>query len=178
MTKWILAMVAVFSVSSLAATAVEDIDFQKALFGPDKTLHLKKSKGPKWGEKLVDAMLEQWEQDDDWNNLFDDGLNHVAVEDCWPKKSERNGGDVDDANIEEWPELDGEFYSIKRSPSGKSIAYLVAPTATYQVVYTIYNGPDKDDTFIEKSCTVGYGESYIYKNTKDKSVQFLQKVEF
>lgn len=173
MTKWILALVAVFSVSSLAAPAVEDINFQEALFGPDRTLHLKKSKGPQWGEALVDAMLEQWEQDVDWNNLFDDGMNHDAIEQCWPEDK-----NVDDANIDEWPELGGEFYSIKRTPSGRSIAYLVEPTATYQITYTVYNGPDKEDTYQEISCTVGYGESYIYKNTKDKSVQFLQKVAF
>lgn len=173
MTKWVLALVAVFSVTSLAAPAVEDINFQEALFGPNKTLHLKKSKGPKWGEALIDAMLEQWEQDDDWNNLFDDGMNHDAIEQCWPEDV-----NVDDAEISEWPDLGGDFYSIKRTPSGKSIAYLVSPTATYGVKYWIYNGPDKDYSFVEVKCTVDYGTSYIYKNTTDKSVQFLQTVNF
>ena len=137
-------------------------------------LIIKDSRGPRHGDEIAADAIYQWEKYDDFYNLFDDGMNHDAREQCEPEAYQLWEAEV---VYEEDPALSVRFESIKKTESGRTIAYRVMPQASYKVAYEYYL--TKDDYKARKLtketviCTVDYSQYFYYENTKDKTIKFL-----
>jgi hypothetical protein len=140
---------------------------------------ISKSRGPSYKDAISVHALEYWENNEDFNNLFDDGMNHHALDQCDLKEAYS----ILDMEIayDEWPELSVRFKSIKKTKGSRTFAYMVIPVATYTINFLYYKtrSDDENDKLSEKevTCPVEYSEYYYYENTKDKSVKLIGTTE-
>jgi len=174
MNKFLLVPLLIFLSQSGFSYTAEQLNSDS-----DLNLIISSSRGPGHKADLESHALEYWENNEDFYNLFDDGMNHHAYEQCGLDSIY----DILDEEIDhsDWPELSVNFKSVKLSKGSRTIVYIVTPVATFDITTRYYKTrKDYENDVVstkEVSCSVEYDIGYYYKNTKDKSVEFIGTTE-